>query len=433
MLYELIRLAVGNLMRARARLAMTAGGVLVGTAAVILLVAITIGLQQAAEQGIGQSGALTEITVTMGFDPQGRSMDELPQLTSAAIQQFWRIPGVQVVIPILFYQSWGEIRADDYIGGGQIMGIDPQLLPYMSLTAKQGVPSLADGQIIFGSELGKNFFDPEADPEEGFQPVAIDPMTTPLEINLFNMTGETRRLDLRVSAELDTNPQFDYSIIMAIDQVIAFNEWVTGNDVTAENFRYDMVVIRATDRAQTTAISDTIKEMGYSAGGLGEFINQLNGFFSTMRLMLGGVGGVALLVAAFGVANTMTMAILERTREIGLMKAVGATDRDVLTVFLIEAALVGLFGGAAGLALSYFLQNVVNQAVANAAAAGAGQGGGPIYLPVDVSQLQNGLMIIPSELALFGLALATSVGILAGFFPALRAARMTPVMALKTE
>jgi ABC-type antimicrobial peptide transport system permease subunit len=93
-----------------------------------------------------------------------------------------------------------------------------------------------------------------------------------------------------------------------------------------------------------------------------------------------------------------------------------------------------LFGGTAGVALSFFLQNLVNQAVANAAAAGAGQGSAsPIYLPIDVSQLSSGLMVIPSELALFGLALATAVGILAGFFPALRAARMTPVMALKTE
>jgi putative ABC transport system permease protein len=433
MLYELGRLAVSNLLRARARLAMTAGGVLVGTAAVVLLVAITIGLQQAAERGIGQSGALTEISVSVAWD-RGGVTDELPQLTPAAVQAFWRIPGVQVVIPILFYQSWGEIRADDYIGGGQIMGIDPQLLPYLQLTAQQGTPSLANEQVMMGSQIPLNFFDPNADPEDGFQPVSIDPMTAALEMRLFNMQGEERRIDLAVSAVLAGNPQFDYSVIVPIQQVIAWNEWVSGRETTAENFRYDMVVIRAADREQTTAISDTIKEMGYSAGGLGEFINQLNGFFSTMRLMLGGVGGVALLVAAFGVANTMTMAILERTREIGLMKAVGASDRDVLTVFLIEAALVGLFGGTAGVALSFFLQNLVNQAVANAAAAGAGQGSAsPIYLPIDVSQLSSGLMVIPSELALFGLALATAVGILAGFFPALRAARMTPVMALKTE
>jgi putative ABC transport system permease protein len=131
----------------------------------------------------------------------------------------------------------------------------------------------------------------------------------------------------------------------------------------------------------------------------------------------------------------MTMAILERTREIGLMKAVGATDRDVLTVFLIEAALVGLVGGALGVLVSYMAGEGINQGIANLArqAAESGQGGGPMFLPVDISQLGAGLVIIPSELALFGLGLATGVGIVAGLLPALRAARMTTVVALKTE
>ena len=432
MLYELGTLAVHNLLRARARLVMTAGGVLVGTAAVILLVAITVGLQQAAEQGIGQSGALTEIIVNVSWERRGNSDGEPPQLTPANVAQFWRIPGVQVVIPMIYFQSWGEIRAGDYSGGGQIMGIDPQLLPYLGLTPAQGSLSLGEEDVIFGSMIAQNFYDPQA---TEYQPILIDPMTTPMEVNFFNNTGETRREDLSVSGVLASSPNFDYTVLMPIQRVLALNEWVMDAAIRPEDFKYDQVIIRAESREQTTAISDAIKEMGFSAGGLGEFINQLNGFFSTMRLMLGGVGGVALLVAAFGVANTMTMAILERTREIGLMKAVGATDRDVLTVFLIEAALVGLFGGATGVAISYILQNIVNTAVANAAAASAVEGGmsGPMFLPVDITQLQGGLVIIPTELALFGLGLATGVGIIAGLFPALRAARMTTVVALKTE
>ncbi len=99
--------------------------------------------------------------------------------------------------------------------------------------------------------------------------------------------------------------------------------------------------MQATSRETAGEVSDAIRELGFNAGGMGNFLNQINRFFTTMRLVL---GGVALLVAAFGVANTMTMTILERTCEIGLMKAVGATDRDVLTIFLIEAALVGCRG-----------------------------------------------------------------------------------------
>lgn len=137
-----------------------------------------------------------------------------------------------------------------------------------------------------------------------------------------------------------------------------------------------------------------------------------------------------MLVAAFGVANTMTMAILERTHEIGLMKAVGATDRAVLTIFLIEAGMVGLLGGATGLAISYLFQNLGNHILADLAASGALEG----FLSVDLESSSSAtLLAIPNELAFFAVALATCIGIAAGLYPAMRASRMTPVLALKAD
>jgi putative ABC transport system permease protein len=124
----------------------------------------------------------------------------------------------------------------------------------------------------------------------------------------------------------------------------------------------------------------------------------------------------------------MTMAILERTREIGIMKAIGARDRDILTVFLIEAALVGLIGGLAGLALSLLLQNAINGAVANIQPSD-----GPNFLPINPGSIKGNLILIPSELIALALTLATGVGLLAGLLPALRAARLPPVIALKAE
>ena len=429
MFNELANLAIHNLMRARARLFMTAGGVLVGTTAVVILIALTIGLQQAAESGIGQDASLTEIMVYPSWGGRGGTTEEAPQLTPQAVASFYRIEGVAAVIPIVNLQSWGEMLAGDYSGGGQIIGVDPQLLPYLGVTAAQGQLSLNPGEILVGAQVGQNFYDPQA---EEWTPVTVDLMTTPVEMRIYNNMGtDNRKIDMTVAALLADNMNYDYSVIMPIQDVMRLNEWVTGEDIDMSTFRYDQVVVRAVDRETTSAVSAAIQDLGYSAGGMGEFLNQLNGFFGTMRLVLGGVGGVALLVAAFGVANTMTMAILERTREIGLMKAVGATDRDVLTVFLIEAALVGLAGGTAGIGASLLIQNVVNEALRNAPVDQSG--GGMIFLPVDTSMLGSGLIVIPSELALFALLLATGVGIFAGFYPALRAARMTTVVALKTE
>jgi putative ABC transport system permease protein len=426
MFSELAGLAVHNLMRARARLAMTAGGVLVGTAAVTILIALTIGLQRSAEAGIGSSTMLTEINVYVGYNPSQDVEAEIPRLTPAAVQEFWNIPNVVAVIPTVYFYG-GELLVGDLRGGAQILGIDSRLLSYLNVTMAQGELAIGESAAIIGAAVGDNFFDPES--EEGFTPVKVDLMAQPPTVRYFTTQAQEEEIDLAVNGIIAPGTSYDYTIFLPIEQVIELNGAINGTEYDPETFVYDQVNVYASSRETVMQVSDAIKEMGFGAGGMGEYLNQINGFFTTMRVVLGGVGSVALLVAAFGVANTMTMAILERTREIGLMKAVGARDRDILTVFLCEAALVGLVGGLAGMGVSLVLQRLINEAVRNAP---QGQGGA-VFLPVDPTQLGDGLVVIPPELALFTLTLATVVGIAAGLFPALRAARMTTVVALKTE
>lgn len=427
MFYELSRLAINNMLRARARLIMTAGGVLVGTAAVILLVALTFGLQKAAEAGLGESTTLTDIDVypNYGYFPGGEEEpEEIPQLTQDAIQAFWQIPGVELVIPTLGIRGGADLRVGDYRGGGWIQGVDPQLLSYLGITAAQGELTLNPGEIIVGPEVGNGFYDPAA---EEYEPIIVDMFSDPVTLGIYLPDGEEEQ-DIRVSAVLEPGTNYDYAVLMAIDDVMILNQ---AFDTSGEEqpIIYDSVKVRASSRESVSDIIDAVRELGFQAGGMIDYINQLNGFFSTMRLMLGGVGGVALLVAAFGVANTMTMAILERTKEIGLMKAIGARDRDVLTIFLIEAGGVGLVGGVSGVMVAIGLQQLVNQAIANAPQSQDGIN----FLPIDPTQIGGNLMIIPSELIIFALILATTVGIGAGLYPALRAANLPPVVALKTE
>jgi putative ABC transport system permease protein len=432
MFYELVQLAVGNLGRARARLAMTAGGVLVGTAAVVLLIALTIGLQAAAEAGIGQNGSLTEIQVWPNWErPSGGSSDEMPKLDIETVRALWQIEGVAAVLPMVNLQA-GELVAGDYRGYAQIMGIDPQLLPYLGVTMQSGSLALGPNQVIAGPLVSEQFYDPQA---EEWSPIMVDLLSTPLKMLVYqwaNNPPSERKIDITVNGLLAPGSSYDYAMFMDINEVMRLNEWATGNPIDPKTFTFDQVTVRTTSRETTNSVSEVIRQMGFMPGGMGEFLNQLNSFFGTLRLMLGAVGGVALLVAAFGVANTMTMAILERTREIGLMKAIGATDREVLTVFLIEAGLVGFCGGLSGLGVALFLQNLINSALANAPT-DTGGGGGAMFLPIDPAQLNGNLVVIPSELALFAVVLATAVGLGAGLFPALRAARLQPVIALKSD
>lgn len=430
MFYELLRLALGNLMRARLRLGMTAAGVLVGTTAVIILVGMTIGLQQATEAGIGNSSALTELDVFPNYvaSAGGQVSTDVPQLTPDAIRKFWKVRGVAAVIPMVFLQA-GEMLADKYVGYAQVIGIDPALLPYLNVPVQRGTLSLQPGEAIMGLHAGDYFTDPKA---TEYQPIPVDLFTTPLQLRMYQYTSPTpanRKIKVKITAQLSASPNYDGALLMPIQEVLNYNEWITGQKYDPKTFHFDRVIVRSTSRETTDAVSQAIRDMGYGTGGLGDFLNQLNTMFTTMRLVLGGIGLIALLVAAFGVFNTMMMAILERTKEIGLMKAIGARDRDVLTVFFLEAGLVGFCGGVSGVALSLLLQNLINQAIQNLPK----DSSGIPFLPVDPSKIGGSLIVIPVELSLFAIVLATSIGIAAGFYPALRAARMTPVFALKQE
>lgn len=427
MMLELVRLAFDNLLRARIRLIMTSGGVVIGTTAVIMLVAITFGLQRAAEAGVGANAALTELRVYPSYSPEGDS-ENIPQLNAETIQSFSQIAGVSGVIPLTYMQGSGELRAEEYRNYAPIMGIDPAALAYMGITAETGTLMLNPGQVIFGGAVDDYFSDPDA---TEWSPITIDLATTPVEMYVTDFSGSnSRRINMNISAVLAMgNPNFDSSILMPLADVIRLNEWVTGQRINPRDFVYDQVIIRTASREATNAVTDALRELGFNAEGMGDFVNQINSFFTTMRLTLGGVGSIALLVAAVGVANTMMMAILERTKEIGLMKAIGARDRDVLAVFLIEAGLVGFCGGVVGVGVSLLLQNLVNQTLQNSASTE----GGVLFLPFDLSQIGDQLIIIPAELSLFAIGLATAVGLVAGLFPALRAARLQPVIALKQE
>ena len=147
-----------------------------------------------------------------------------------------------------------------------------------------------------------------------------------------------------------------------------------------------------------------------------DYINSMKSQFAMVQAVLGGIGAVSLLVAAIGIANTMMMSIYERTKEIGVMKVIGCSLKNIRQMFLLEAAFIGFVGGAAGNILSLILSGVINLAL-------SGQSVG----------VSGSLSFIPIWLILASLGFAVLVGMAAGYFPAVRAMKLSPLAAIRNE
>jgi hypothetical protein len=210
------------------------------------------------------------------------------------------------------------------------------------------------------------------------------------------------------------------SMDIGIDERVAIKTWWFGQQDILETEGYDMLVVRAVDLATVPMVIETIEALDLETQSLESVLDVASQVLSLLQALLGSVGGLALLVAALGVANTMMMAIYERTREIGVLKALGGSPGEIRRLFTVEAALIGLLGGAFGLLLGILLGKVVDwiahRYLVNEGVTGVGQ-----------------LSVVPPWLALGALAFAAFIGIIAGLYPAARAARLDPVEALRHE
>lgn len=443
-LRELVSLILLNLNQRKGRVFLTAIGVVIGSAAIVVLVSLAQGLKQNANEQFGNIAEMSQIQVMpnweaidMGMASSGvvaiSEYTEPDPITPAAIEEMAAIPGVKAVIPRAYLMASAMMKYDKLETYANILGMGTDDLANLSYPMLSGTSVLQKGTVIIGKEVLNNFYNPSMRPgQEMPPPPDLQDQTITLEITKW-VSDETgngmevkKRLRLKVVGIIESSrSEADYSVFMSLDQVQDINAWVQGRRFNPNVDGYEMAIVIADNREQALDIATQINNMGYMANTPQEFIQGVNSFFIVLQVIFGGVGGVALLVAAIGIANTMTMAILERTREIGLMKAVGATNRDVLSIFLGEAAGIGFVGGIGGILLGVLIGKVIN-ILGSVYMAGQSTGG--------YGGLGTGLSVVtPVWLILFAILFSTLIGLLSGLYPALRAASLVPVRALKYE
>lgn len=439
--FDLVNLILYNLSRRKGRVALTAVGVVIGTAAVVVLVSLAVGLQKNATNQLWGINDLTSIEVYQGYSSSssggvsvrmmgggGGGDDGINYLTPKAIQSIAAIPNVKQVITEDYLQTSADIVYGKLHAYGNIMGVDTPDLANMGLEADQGVTTLDKGTAIIGGWVPNYFYDPKARPN--------DPPVTPPDLlgqslkfvlTKYDSEGNptTKTLNIKIVGVLkETRGQSDGSIYMRLDDITALNEWARGTRINRNKEGYSMLLVKASDTQSVLDIADTINNMGFQASTPQSTVQSINSFFMVLQVIFGGVGAIALLVAAIGIANTMTMAILERTKEIGLMKAIGAKNKDIMSIFLGEAAGIGFVGGLGGVILGWGSSALLNVVALSYFASQASSGSGS--MPTMATST-------PFWLPFFALAFATIIGFFSGLYPAMRAASLVPVAALKYE
>jgi putative ABC transport system permease protein len=413
------------------RLALTALGVIIGTSAIVLMVSLGIGLQRSVTASLGNLGAATHVTVMGGFS--GPGMPESEPLDDRAVIRFERIEHVQAVMPSVTAMIQ-DVTYKKYTSNLMVRGVPMDTLEGFGFEVAEGRLPRTDKEILLGDGVPPALFhlNSAENTDKGTRMsllgtrIVATVVQYPSEEEIVNDPAAATREPVEERHKLTvvgilapTDAETDGSAFISIDAALAFN----GN--TSRRPTFENIIVKADSADKVAEVEKIITDAGFvtfSARSIQEGLKQT---FVILQVVLGALGAIAMIVAALGIANTMTMSIYERTREIGIMKAVGASNRQIKRVFLSEAAIIGVLGGIGGLIFStagaalanLFLQSMI-----------VSQSGGAAVQPGTTT-----FFYIPLWLAIFAIAFAASVGLLSGVLPAVRAANLDPLVALRHE
>ncbi len=435
---DLIRFAGLNLWRRRARTLLTTFGVVIGTVCIILLFALGLSSYKQFEEEILNSSTLTEITVNGGMSENG-SVTNIDDNTLASISS---MDGVDLVSPVIRLPVY--IDAGDYEAQLFVTAIDTAFIGDSLEFAQGGIFSDTEmPEIVLGYYTQAEFVKPGEQPDYdaiynyyGDENQKEPDITLPFDFKTQQLKAylgyspdadyygedmpKSKRYPASITGTLKkTQNQQDqaYMSLSAAKRILQQNRKLA-QQVGVESGSYNEVRIRAEDLDKVTDIVDKLNEMGYQAWGEGTMLESIQEQRSSQQSQLVMIGAIALFISAIGIANTMLTSILERRKEIGIMKVAGLAMKKIRRMFLIEATVIGLAGGVIGAIISYLVSFAVNNGSGNTEFLG-------MYF-------QEGMVLsIPLWLTFAGIGIAVLVGVIAGFYPAWKATKLSPMEAIR--
>jgi len=413
--FDLLKLGAKALLDRKVRSALTILGIMIGSAIILALVASTSGLSAGVQANIAKIGANTLIVRAGGANFLSGSSSSY-QLSPLDLPILSRIPDVLSVTPV--ESKSVSISVGGQTLSGQLFGVDLKLLP----------------GVFKGITLAEGIYPVEGDPTSA---VIGNGVAFPVVAGGSQLVGVNQAVSMTIGAS-KTSLSFLVKGILApygsalfanVDNDIFVSLQAAQILLKTPYFSSIYIAVDSTDNVATVQSAiQSIYGTQINIINAGSIASSISAVTSQLTIFLGSIGSVVLFVAAIGITNTMYVAVMERTREIGILKALGFKGKQIMSMFLTEAAITGVVGGILGTGLGFILAYAMGGSLSfGGGGRGFGGGGGP------------GAATAPSppifsiNLIIFSLTFPIVMSVLAGLYPAWRASKMNIVNALKYE
>ena len=457
-IYDVAELAVRNLRESVLRNSLTTIGISVGVASLVAMLSLGIGLQQLADRRLEKSGLFDTVIVTSRRDLRNFSREqeqngpapaESPSLDESARQKIEQMPNVLEAYPDIRFVT--ELRYQDKPHLTMVAGLPFSARNNDAFDGMAGSFFSSDGaaEAILQKSFAEQLLGRKASEEDDVKVADLAKSLLGIELTMryaermaaptqassendpagmaYSVVSRERTLKIVGVCDLDPDSlrqQARARVFLPLEfaetlHVMQPSDLRDTTNVLGGQQTFTTLEVRVKSPKYVQSIEDAIKKMGFNTFSIVDATKNLRQFFAVLDLFLGIFGSLALTVASIGIVNTLVMAILERRREIGIMKAIGASDTDVKGLFFAEAGVMGIFGGAVGVALGWSICRVINL-------------GTNVYLKRQHFPPEQ-IWFVPWWLVVSAIAFAIIVSLVSGLYPASRAARLDPVQALRYE
>ena len=394
MLVDYFFMAVNSIRHRKLRSWLTVIGIIIGVAAIISLITVSRSLESTIESQFEQFGANRIIISPKGFQGPGTSSEGL---TIKDVETVEKISGFKYVVPGIFLST--EVKYRKEVGFTLVSGIPAENFEefFVDSGAKlQEGRFIKDGdrfEAVVGSRVVKDMFDSTLRLGSKIEIKGQEFKIIGILEEIGNAQDDSQiNIPLETAREIFDKPD-------DVDAIIA--QVKSANDIPLLQEKVEKELERKRGDTNFQVVTAT------------QILEQVNEVLGVMQFVLVGIAAISLIVGAIGIMNSMYTSVLERTRDIGIMKAIGARNSDILEIFLIESGLIGIVGGLFGIILGSSMALIIGQL-----SKGAG-----FLLIVQIEPL----------VLIFGLLFAFIVGIVSGVLPAYQASKLKPVDALRYE